>query len=135
MSIGCGGSCRKFVEDDEFAIYEYYAYNLNEEKFANAEKIFDGFITIKKSCLVEPILQEKIKKLPSGRKKKMTKKILTDISLKKLIESGDVQIENCSHAWRFLPNGLDYAACKLCCKIFFSYQLEGKLPEKCGWHV
>ncbi|MBR5913496.1 MAG: hypothetical protein IKZ58_03970 [Selenomonadaceae bacterium] len=135
MSLGYGGFCRKFVEDDSFVIYEYFSYNFNEERFYNDEKIFDGFITIRKSSLIEPILHEKIKKLPNGRRKKFTKKILVDFSVDELLNAGNIEIKNCSHTWKTLPNGLDFISYKLCRKIFLYYQNNGKLPEKLGWDV
>ena len=132
MSVGHGGFCKKLVEDDNFVIYEYYSYNLNEKIFANDEKIFDGFITIQKNSLVEPILKEKVKKFSNGQRKKFYKKILANFSICELIDSDKIQIENCSHTWKILSNGADFIACKLCRKIFLYYQLEGDLPEKCG---
>ena len=45
MSLGYGGSCRKFSEDDDFVLYEYFSYNLS---FEDRKKIFDGLILIKK---------------------------------------------------------------------------------------
>ena len=131
MSIGYCGICKKFIEDNEFVIYEYCSYNLNEKTFKNEEKNFDGFITIRKNSLVEPILREKIKKSPSGRKK-FIKRILSDFSVDELLNSCDIEVENCSNSWKFLSNGIDFIAYKLCRKIFSNYQLEGILPEKCG---
>ncbi len=97
MSIGYGGFCRKFVEDADFVIYEYFAYDLNEPRFSNLEKIFDGFITIRKSILIEPTLREKFIRTASGRRRRFIKKILVDVPLKDLLNSGGVHIENCSH--------------------------------------
>ncbi|MBQ7722978.1 MAG: hypothetical protein IJT57_01520 [Selenomonadaceae bacterium] len=135
MSIGYGGSCRKFVEDDEFIIYEYFCYDWNEPRFSNHEKIFDGFITIRKAALIEPELREKFQKLPSGRRKKFIKKILVDVLIDELLTTGDVQIENCSRTWKILSDGADFMACRLCREIFLHYQREGKLPELYGYHV
>ena len=132
MSLGYGGSCRKFSEDDDFVLYEYFSYNLS---FEDRKKIFDGLILIKKSALLEPERREKFRRMPSGKRHKFTKIILREVPLDELIDSDDVQIENCSHAWKFLPNGVDLIAYRMCKKIFEHYQLEGTLPDKSGWFV
>ena len=132
MSLGYGGGCIKVSEDDDFVLYEYFSYNLN---FVDHEKIFDVLILIKKSVLLEPERREKFRRMPSGNRRKFTKIILREIPLHELIESGDVQIENCSHAFEFLPNGVDLIAYRMCKKIFEHYQLEGNLPDKSGWFV
>lgn len=132
MSLGYGGSCRKISTDADFALYEYSSYNLNVDA---CEKIFDGLILIKKSALVESERREKFRRMPSGRRRKFTKIILRKVDISELIDSGDVEIENCSHAWHFLLNGIDRTACCLCRKIFDDYQREGTLPDKCGYFV
>ena len=134
MSMGYGGSCRKFVEDDEFIVYEYFSYNWSEPRFSNRERIFDGFITIRKADLIEPELREKFRRLPSGRRKKFIKKILVDVPIDELLATGEIQIENCSHAWKFF-DGVDLMAYRLCREIFLHYQHEGNLPERCGFHA
>ncbi|MBR4641730.1 MAG: hypothetical protein IKO74_03280 [Selenomonadaceae bacterium] len=135
MSMGYGSISRKFVEDDEFIIYEYYSYNWSEPRFSNREKIFDGFITIRKNSLIEPELREKFRRMPGGRRKNFIKKILVDVPLDELLAAGDVQVENSSFAWKILPNGIDLMAYRLCKRIFLRYQDEGKLPERCSLQV
>ena len=41
MSKGIGGSARVVMEDENTVVYEYYAYNLNEEEYQNREHIYD----------------------------------------------------------------------------------------------
>ncbi len=132
MSLGYGGGCRKVAEDENFVLYEYFSYNLS---FEDREKIFDGLIMIKKSSLIEPERREKFRRMPSGRRKKFTKIILQEVPFEELIDSGEVQIENCSHAWKFFPNGVDFIAKYLCVEIFRYYQREGTLPNKWGLFV
>ena len=129
MSRGYGGICQKIAEDYTFVLYEYFSYNLNAD---DHEKIFDGVISIRKSALLEPEQREKFRKMPNGRRQKFIKTILREVPLYELIDSGDVQVENCSHAWEFLSNGVDFIAYRVCEKIFESYQREGILPDKCG---
>jgi len=133
MSIGCGGVCKKFVEDDEFVIYEYFSYDLKNIDFRNDEKIFDGFITIGKNFLIEPELKENRKK----SKRKISKKI--DVgkiihAVYELIENKKIEIENCSNTFRTDENGADAICYQLCIKIFIDYQNDGNLPEKSGVH-
>ncbi|MBQ4404548.1 MAG: hypothetical protein II857_09075 [Selenomonadaceae bacterium] len=132
MSLGYGGGCRKISEDADFVLDEYFSYNLS---FEDRKKIFDGLILIKKSALLEPERREKFRRMPSGKRRKFVKIILREVPLYELIDSGDVQIENCSHAWSFLPNGIDRMAYRMCRKIFEYYQLEGTLPDKSSWFV
>ena len=131
MSVGYCGCCRKISEDEESVLYEYFSCDLND----GGEKVFDGLILIKKNSLIEPERREKFRRMPNGRRQSFTKTILREVPIDELIASGNVQIENCSRAWIFLPNGVDYVAVTLCRKIFMVYQCEGTLPNKCDWLV
>lgn len=75
MSRGFGAFVKLVLQDDETVIYEYGSYNLNEEKFRNKDHVSDGLITIDKSCFLEPKINKKLKKMPSGRKKLIIKRI------------------------------------------------------------
>ena len=132
MSMGYGAHAKKFIEDNEFIIYEYFSYNWSNPRSSNREEIFDGFITIRKSSLTEPELHEKFCRMPSGRREKFIKKIIVDAPLDELLDSGDIQIENSSFAWRISSIDIDIMAYRLCIKIFRHYQSEGILPERCG---
>ena len=134
MSLGYGGSCKRELEDENMVIYSYSSYNLNEEQFRNSDRIYDGTITINKSCLIEPEIHEKIKRMPSGRKKLIVKRIPKDIDISEMIEQGQLQIENSNNTWKTLQ-GFDYIAISLCRLIFREYQLNGSLPEKCSYNV
>ncbi len=128
MSIGIGGRCRKIAEDNDCVIYEYLAYNLNEPEFKNDTQIFDGMILIDRNCLIEPEIRKKIRRMPSGKRKIFTKTIVRDVPIYELINSGKIQIENCSHTWKCMPNGVDYIAYRLCDLIFKRYQETGAMP-------
>ncbi len=132
MSLGYGGGCQKISEDDSLVLYEYFSYNLS---FEDREKIFDGLILINKRSLLEPERREKFRRMPGGRRRSFTKIILRDVPIDELIESGDVQIENCSHAWKFLPCGVDFMAYRLCREIFLDYQRDGILIDRRGYFV
>ena len=135
MSKGIGGSARVVMEDENTVVYEYYAYNLNEEEYQNREHIYDGIITIDKRSLVEPEIHEKLKKQPSGRKKLTTKRIQRAVDYSGLITAGKINVENSKFCWRILDNGMGLIAIHIIFKIFDLYQSEGAIPETVGYHV
>ena len=135
MSKGIGGSARVVMQDENTIVYEYYAYNLNEEEYRNRERIYDGMITIDKRSLVEPEIHEKLKKQPSGRKKLITKRIPREVDYSVLITAGKINVENSKFCWRILDNGIGLIAIHLIFKIFDLYQSEGAIPETVGYHV
>lgn len=88
------------MQDEKTVIYEYGGYNWNEEQFRNGFHIYDGIITIHRDCFVEPEIHEKLKKMPSGKKKLVTKRIPVGVDYPKYIEDGLIAIENCSNCWK-----------------------------------
>lgn len=48
---------------------------------------------------VEPEIHEKIKKMPSGRKKLVVKRIPVPVDYDIMIRQNKIQVENCSHCW------------------------------------
>lgn len=72
MSKGIGAYANKIAEDEYTVIYEYGGYNLNDPKYRNEDHIYDGTITIQMDCFAEPEIHEKLKKMPSGKKKERT---------------------------------------------------------------
>lgn len=141
MSLGYGGGCRKIAEDKDCVIYEYLAFNLNDPQFRNDAQIFDGMILIARSCLAEPEIPEyrhnSKRKLRRRKKSKNELAISHEIleSIDDLINSDKILIENCSHAWKFLPDGTDWVAYELCWHLLLIYRLNGELPEKHQWFV
>ncbi len=135
MSKGIGGSARVVMQDADTVVYEYYAYNLNEEKYRNSEHTYDGIITVDKHSLVEPEIHEKLKKRPSGRKQLVTKRIPQDVDYSALIAAGQISVENSKFCWRTLDNGIGLIAMHIIFKIFNLYQSEGAVPEAVGYHV
>jgi hypothetical protein len=130
MSIGIGSYADLVLEDDELVIYEYGNYNLNEARFRNAEKLYDGLITIRKDCFVEPEIHEKVKKLPSGRKKLIVKKIPVSVDYPSMLEDGRIKFENCSNCWRIYKDiGADVMIGSLLFYIFLEYQETGTMPK------
>ncbi len=135
MSKGIGGSARVVMQDADTVVYEYYAYNLNEEKYRNSEHTYDGIITVDKHSLVEPEIHEKLKKRPSDRKQLVTKRIPQDVDYSALIAAGQISVENSKFCWRTLDNGIGLIAMHIIFKILNLYQSEGAVPEAVGYHV
>ena len=79
MSRGIGAHANLVLQDDKTVIYGYGGYNLSEEKYRNEAHIYDGTITIQRSCFLEAEIHEKIKKMPSGKKKLVTKRVPVEV--------------------------------------------------------
>lgn len=135
MSRGYGGAARIALQDENTVVYEYAAYNLNVEGLRNSDHIYDGVITINKASLVEPEIHEKTKRMPSGRKKLIVKRIARDVDYRNLFDTGMITVENSSFCWRILDNGVGMVAMKIIFKLFRLYQEEGTLPDRVGYDV
>ena len=104
MSRGIGAHANLVLQDEKSVIYEYGGCNLNEEKFRNESHIYDGVITVKTSCFLEPTIHKKMKRLPSGRKKLIIKRIPVDVDYPKMVRDGLITIKNCSNCWKVTPD-------------------------------
>ena len=135
MSQGIGGAAKVVIQDENTVVYEYYAYNLNDEQYRNPERIYDGVITIDKKAFVEPEIHEKIKKLPSGRKQLVKKRMPRDVDYSTLIVAGQISVENSKFCWQILDNGMGLIAIHIIFKVFNLYQSEGTIPETVGYHI
>lgn len=112
------------------------AYNLNEPEYRNENHIYDGMITISRGCFAEPEIHEKLKKMPSGRKKLITKRIPVDVDYPRMISEGRIVIENYSNCWHCSPeSNVDVMALHILFKLFMQYQEEGKMPEHISYNV
>ena len=133
MSIGEGGAARLVLQDDETVIYEYVADNLNHPEYRNKAFVYDGIITISKSALVEPEIHRKIKRMPSGRKKLIEKRIFVDVNWSELQHSDLIEVQNSRFCWQYFDNGWGIAATRIIWRIFDKYQGTGTLPETISW--
>lgn len=124
MSMGYGGSAILFIQDESTVIYKYSPYNLNNPEYSNEERIYDGIITISKDALVEPEIHEKIKRMPSGRKKLIVKRVPRDVDYTPLFENGKLLVENSKYCWYFLgqKKNIGMIAMRSIFKIFDYYQ-------------
>lgn len=136
MSRGIGAYANLVLEDNKTVMYEYGGYNLNESEYRNENRIYDGMITISRGCFAEPEIHEKLKKMPSGRKKLITKRIPVDVDYPRMISEGRIVIENCSNCWHCSPeSNVDVMALHILFKLFMQYQEEGKMPEHISYNV
>ncbi len=137
MSMGIGTFANKLREDADVVIYEYGSYNLNEVGFENKSRICDGSIAINKTCFIEPEIHKKLKKMPCGRKKIITKRIPVSVDYMTMIRDGLIIIENCGNCWRTTDdeNYIDVMASRLLFYIFNKYQKYGEIPEHINCNV
>ena len=105
--------------------------------YRNEGHLRDGYLTIQRECFIAPEVHEKMKKMPSGRKKLVIKKIPVDVKYREMIQDGRILVENCRNTWRTTDDELsvDIMACHLLTKIFLSYQTEGASPKVITYHV
>ena len=132
MSIGYCAYCRKVFEDEQAILYEYTCYNIGKDDWEKSKETYDGSITIKKDAFVEPIIRQKIKKTPNGRKKLIVKRIHNEVNFSELLAAGKITIENCSGTWKTV-DGIDFMAWRLIRKVFDEYQDTGVIPEKMSY--
>ncbi|WP_408069489.1 hypothetical protein [Butyrivibrio sp. JL13D10] len=137
MSKGIGAHANLIAEDEHSVMYEYGGYNLNDQKYRNENHLYDGAITIQKECFVEPEIHEKLKKMPSGRKRVIVKRIPVSVNYGKMIEDGAIKVENCSNCWKATEDDLkiDVMALHLLFYIFRRYQEDGKIPDIISYNV
>ena len=137
MSIGIGAYANLVLQDSNTVIYEYGGYNLNEEKYRTKSHVCDGFITIQRNCFLEPEIHEKLKKMPSGKKKLITKRIPVYVNYTKYIEDGLIVVDNCSNCWNTTDNEkrIDVMALHILFCLFLRYQEQGTMPEYISYHM
>ena len=71
MSMGYGGHMILDTQDDEQVLYKYACGNVNDglDAYRTAMANPDGIILLDKTCFVEPEIHQKLKRMPSGRKR------------------------------------------------------------------
>ena len=129
MSVGECGAARIVLEDYETVIYEYFADSLNYPEYRNKDFIYDGLITVSKSALVEVEIHRKVKRMPSGRKKLVEKRVSAEVNWNELCQNGLIQVKNSRYCHRISDNGFGIIAFRLVVKIFDIYQETGALPQ------
>ena len=135
MSIGIGAFAYLVTEDENTVMYEYGNYNLNDNRFRNEDYKCDGIITICRDCFQEPKIHKKMKKMPSGKRKLVIKRIVVDVDYLSMIQEERIMIENSKNCWSRCENGIDIMAMRLLSNLFKEFQIEGKIPKLISLHV
>lgn len=137
MSIGIGARANLINEDENTVIFEYGSYNLNDPEYRNESRICDGRITIRRDCFVEPEVHEKMKKMPSGKKKLIVKRVPIPVHYEEMLNDGRIIVDNSSNCWSTFDDNLnvDVMACRLLYYIFQKYQEDGRIPEEINYSV
>lgn len=134
MSLGYVGHAQLEVEDTEIAIYSYTGENWNVQDEAIRKRLAStiGQLTIDKSCLIEPELHSKVRKMPNGRKKLVEKIIVRHPDISELISDGSIVVDGLCGVDAEASDYRPRIYMRLLRIIFESYQLNGRLPEKEG---
>lgn len=139
MSMGYGGIAKKVSEDKTHVLYAYGDFNLNIPGLENKDHRCDGILLIAKKCFIGPEIHQKIKRMPSGKKKLVTKAIIRSVDVEAALHNGLIEIKNSSFAWNFYhgPEGqkIDIMARRTLEKLFEEYQRTGTIPEFTGWNA
>lgn len=132
MSLGYVGHAQLEAQDTEIAIYSYTGENWNVQDEAIRKRLEStiGQITIDKSCLIEPELHSKVRKMSNGRKKLVEKKIVRHPDISELISDGSIVVDELCGVDAEASDYRPYIYIRLLRIIFESYQLNGRLPEK-----
>lgn len=86
---------------------------------------------IYKSCFVEPEIHKKLKRMPSGRKKLIEKKIIVLPNIAEFIESERIKVVNSSTCWEAdSQKHIDVVAITLICRMLRLYQELGEVQSR-----
>lgn len=136
MSLGFEAYAKLVDEDENMALYLYSGSNWNEPGYTSKEALlYDGELLIYKSSLEEPEIHEKIKKMPSNKKKLVVKRITHIVGVDEKIKNGEIVISPCK-AEKLKTRGCEYFfARKVLHSIYEEYQKDGCLPKRVGYMV
>lgn len=129
MSMGYCAYMNLVAEDNTRLMYTYCSYDLNHPDWKKQREMADGEITIARDALVEPEIHRKNKKMPSGRKKFVEKRIVRDVAWNDILDNGKISIKNASGTWQITETGNDFLAIKLLFRMFDEYQKTGEIPK------
>ena len=135
MSKGHCGHAHLVANDETLLLYSYCAYDLNRADWQEMKKKEDGEIAIDRDSLIEPEVHEKVKRLPSGKRTTVIKRIEREVPYGDLLKAKKIRIQNASGAWVFSESGIDEVALKIVHIIFSEYQKTGNIPDYPTWYV
>lgn len=132
MSMGYGARATLVLEDAETAIYTYGGFNWDIPSCKNPDYVQDGLLTIPRDCLPEPEIHARWRRMPSGKKRWIEKRVPVTVDVCGMIREGRIVVEDCSYCWVRLEEagGVDTMACRVLRKIFEKYQEAGALPKE-----
>ena len=128
MTLGYGGVAHLRIADDDLVVYSYSCYNWCDPDCELHKKTEDGEIYIERNSFIEPEIHEKLKRMPSGRKKLIVKRVPNDVPYEDYIKSGIIKYKNASNTWRTYL-GVDVIALSIIRKIYYDYQETGEIPK------
>ena len=113
----------------------YCAYDINRADWQEIKEKEDAEIAIDRDSLIEPEVQEKVKRLPSGKRTTVVKRIEREVPYEDLLQAKKIRIQNASGAWDFSETGIDEVTLKIVHIIFSEYQKTGNIPDYPAWYV
>ena len=137
MSKGIGTNANLIFQDDTTIIYEYGNYNLNEEGLKDNNHIYDGTITIQRSCFLETKIHSKLKKKRNDKKKLITKKIIVNVDYPKMLKNASIVVKNCSQCYKTTNDekNVDIMVCHILYYLFLKYQEQGEIPRNISYNI
>ena len=93
MSKGHCGHAHLVANDETLLLYSYCAYDINRADWQEIKKKEDGEIAIDRDSLIEPEVQEKVKRLPSGKRTTVVKRIEREVPYEDLLQAKKISIQ------------------------------------------
>ncbi len=128
MSMGYGTYAHLIDEDETMVMYSYCCYDVCDPDYPRLKETEDGEIYVSRDSFVEPDIHRKLKRMPSGRKKVIEKRIPRDVDYQKLCSEGKIKIKNAGGTWMINSDGADVMAFHLIFRLFDEYQRHGTIP-------
>lgn len=129
MSIGFYGRASLVESDESTLFYSYACCDINRrEIWREVWEKEDGELWISRDALIEPEIHEKIRRMPSGRKRLVVKRVPHWPPVEELIDSGKIMVKNAAGTWT-MAGSVDRMAIRLLDKIFMEYQIQGEIPQ------
>lgn len=137
MSKGIGTNANLIFQDDTTIIYKYGNYNLNETELKNKNNIYDGTITIQRSCFLEPRIHNKFKKKRNGKKELITKKIIINVDYPKMLKDNLIIVKNCSQCYKTINDdkNIDIMVYHILYYLFLKYQEQEEIPKNISYNI
>lgn len=130
MSKGHCGWMKLLAEDEQQLWYQYRCWVLGEEEAQE-----QGDVWIRRTALVEPVIHQRIKKRPCGRRETLCKRIPQAFSVEDMLASGEVEVSPSTDGGS-RPNTVAHSFVQhLLFQFFLAYQRSGSIPEEVSWYV